>query len=147
MDEQVFRLAEMVSLAITAPTIILAVWAVYLFAGALFADQRPSLRWFACGICVGFFGATFDNLYWSIAWTSQFLGLESTKALFDHGVFANIPFRQTCGTIAAYCHIRAVFVGREDPRETVKGTKELNQVTVISLFVGCIGVLLMTWFR
>ena len=106
------KLAELISLGLTVPTILLSIWVVRLYwrpsLEAVRAERRTSVEWFAIGITIGFLGSSLDNLYWAIPWTASYLGYTGTNDLVEAGVFFNIPFRQLCGSIAAYCHIRSV---------------------------------------
>ena len=74
---------------------------------ALRAVQRDASQWFILGVAIGFAGSVFDNLYWGIAWLSNYLAWESWPQWFACGVYSNVVFRQTAGLVAAYCHIRS----------------------------------------
>ena len=72
-------------------------------------EPLESYQWLIIGVVIAFIGQGLDNLYWLLTWTSNYISSDGgfTRWLFDHGTLANIPFRQTCGIVAAYCHIHA----------------------------------------
>ena len=99
---------------LTIVTIFLAVavmlkWRLAAEEAAFKKTQLTSVQWLIIGIWVAFLGQTVDNLYWLIAWTSHHFSNHGTLTtwLFDNGIFFNIPFRQTLGIIAAYCHLKS----------------------------------------
>lgn len=106
--------AEVVSLWLTWPTIALG-FAVLLHWGPHVYQQVRDKRdlvhqdWLILGIAVSFFGSVFDNLYWGLAWSVDFIESDYREWWFRHGVYANIPFRQICGSYAAYCHLVAFY--------------------------------------
>ena len=83
---------EFISLVLTVPTILLSLWVVALFGP------------------IGFIGNFFDNIYWGIAWTVEFLNRDEPNDWFKYGVASNIPFRQLAGITAATCHIAAAIM-------------------------------------
>lgn len=106
------KAAELISNGMTVSTIILSSVVIYLWrksAQDLFVSRKKftSDNWFIVGVFLGFVAQFFDNLYWLLPWTAKYLGLEEADSLVEFGVFINIPIRQTLGSIAAYCHIRA----------------------------------------
>lgn len=141
--------AELLSLVLTAPTIILSVWVVALFYKlawtALIAKNKTSTQWFVLGIAAGFIGSVMDNLYWGVAWTASFLSIDVADTLFQFGVFSNIPFRQLAGTVAAYCHIRCSFA--LDSPESLWETKRLTKIVCYSIVIGIVGVSILAFFR
>lgn len=111
MTTEIQDLAELLSLWLTTPTIVLGVYVVVLwFHGAFEAARkrnRNATDWFMLGVAIGFVGGCVDNGYWGLAWMASYLELESTQVWFNYGVFSNIPFRQVPGVLAAYCHVRS----------------------------------------
>ncbi len=109
------KLFELISLAATPSTILMSLFVVACWLpSALRAHRAETVDargWFIVGVTVAFLGGSIDNLYWGIAWSSSFLELEVKEQLFGAGVYSNIPARQLAGTFAAYCHIRAAYVG------------------------------------
>lgn len=113
--------AEVLSLALTVPTILLALVVVFVWAKETIkafgipAKERTSAQWLIIGVAVSFIGMVLDNSYWGAAWTASFEEWGCTGSLFESGVFANIPFRQGTGIFAAYCHLRSYgkFVGKD----------------------------------
>lgn len=99
------------SLALTPPTIVVAIAVVFIFyksfQNALSANERTERHWLIAGVFIGFFGGVFDNAYWGIAWAADYLDHPSRDFWFANGVFSNLPFRQIATLAAAYCHIRA----------------------------------------
>lgn len=108
---EISNAAEAISLALTAPTLYLArrtiakFWRLAWGTLATPANQRTDYQWLILGIVVGFLGALLDNLYWGIAWTASYIDSPATAFWFEHGVFANVPFRQLAGIAAGYCHV------------------------------------------
>ena len=104
------KAAELISLALTVPTVLLGSLVVVIWGKssikALKARRKTATDWLILGIVVSFVGSSLDNIYWGIAWGSDLLGLKSGAAWFRNGVYTNIPFRQTAGIIAAFCHLR-----------------------------------------
>lgn len=108
------HMAEAISLALTPATITMSLVVVCLWRRAAvkyaFLPNKTAEQWFIVGVCAGFVGSVMDNLYWSIPWTASYLGLEAKGSLVDMGVFFNVPFRQTAGILAGYCHARSAFL-------------------------------------
>lgn len=130
------KAAELISLALTAPTVVLGAGVVILWGkkaiSYVFGDKTPHM-WITLGVAVSFSGEVFDNSYWGIAWTAHFINSPLWHPLFEFGAFSNIPFRQVAGIVAAYCHLRAYVESAEDPE---KGRATLNAATVITLGIG-----------
>jgi len=105
------HIAELISLGMTFPTIVLAAAVIYTWlpsARAAIKSDCPSAQdWFIVGVVAGFTGSLFDNLYWFLPWTAAYFGHESFAPLVECGVFFNIIFRQGLGICAAYCHLKA----------------------------------------
>jgi len=77
---------------------------------AVTSEQKlTSEQWLIIGVVVAFVGQTLDNVYWLVTWTAHYFDATSllTTTLFENGMLANIPFRQACGIVAAYCHVHA----------------------------------------
>lgn len=105
------HIAELISLGMTFPTIVLAAAVIYTWMPsarlAIKSNSTCAQDWFIVGVVAGFTGSLFDNLYWFLPWTAAFLGHESFTTLVEYGVFFNIVFRQGLGICAAYCHLKA----------------------------------------
>lgn len=106
--------AEMVSLALTFPTIALSIavvvaWLPGTTRGWTSANTNPerAQAWFMTGVCMAFVGSILDNTYWAVPWSMSFIGHPAEDSWMSHGVYFNIWFRQAAGTFAAYCHLRA----------------------------------------
>lgn len=144
------EVSELVSLALTVPTVVLGCIVVYLWfphaksdEGLMFDFKNfTAPQWFIAGVTIGFIGSVLDNLYWSIPWMSAFLGLGIKDQLMDAGVFFNIFFRQTCGIMAAYCHLMA---GRKSVQyfKGVTLSEVLRPRFVILLFTATAWVLIV----
>ena len=141
------RLAEMLSLSMTIPTVILAVSVVYLWLPAarkaILADNRNAQQWFILGVVAGFLGSTVDNLYWLFPWSASYISEQDIfQTLVNTGVYFNIIFRQGFGILAAYCHVRAA-ASTELPK-----VRLVNHLLVGSYALGIAYVALMTigWF-
>lgn len=106
--------AQLVSLALTLPTVALAAAVVRTY----YARMRVAVRhilgkeqvvsetdFLVTGIVIAFVGAILDNSFWFVAWTAAFVDLPIKDDLFAYGVWANIPFRQTMGIVAALFHL------------------------------------------
>ena len=119
------KAAELVSLGLTVPTIVLAGFVVILWgtsaAKAAVKEHRSATEWFILGVASGFAGSLCDNLYWAIPWSADFLGHESSDDLMMNGVYFNIFSRQMAGIFSAYCHVRAYFeyTGRKNGHRTL----------------------------
>lgn len=103
--------AELVSLVLTIPTVVLALSVVYMWLPAAreawHQETRTGHHWFVMGVTLGFVGSAIDNVYWFLPWTAAYLQSPYFETLTAKGVFFNIFFRQGLGIAAAYCHIRA----------------------------------------
>jgi len=139
--------AELISLVLTIPTLVFAVWVVVIFAPRHFnlkdvwkalktGEGVSDTQLLLAGICVGFIGAFVDNFYWGIAWGSDFLKRPETDFWFGNGVYPNIFFRQGAGVLAASLHIFAAI------RFSKKGQWGYLAVW-ISAAIGGIGLLLL----
>jgi hypothetical protein len=135
----IHHLAEMLSLVMTVPTVILAFAVVYLWLPAARAaantPERDANQWFILGVVGGFIGAAMDNLYWFLPWSASFVG--ETKAfeeLTSLGVYFNVIFRQGLGIFAAWCHIRAAEMS------SIKGVRFVNKLIVFSYVIGILYV-------
>lgn len=130
MNLSLQQIAELTSLALTVPTLILAIFVIKVWWPALNINPKNAHQWFIVGVVAGFTGSFFNNLYWLFPWTASFLGMEITNQLIMFGVYFNIFFRQSLGIFAAYCHIRAALI------ETEKPFSILNGILVLSYAIG-----------
>lgn len=113
---------ELLSLALTVPTLILSAWVAFIYGKesiAIYYRARRGIKLtgtqlLISGIAVGFAGSFFDNLYWGLAWLAEFTDSDYKNTLFGNGVYSNVPFRQTAGIVAAGLHLAASYrVGRQ----------------------------------
>ena len=106
------KTAELISNGLAIPTILMSLCVVFIWLKPAFHSLKnrridSTEEWFIVGVFLGFIGETLDNIYWTIAWTFQYLEMPSAEHWMAHGVLANIPFRQFLGIVAAYCHVRS----------------------------------------
>lgn len=147
--------AEIISIALTLPTVFLSAWVVLIFFGQAQSALResPALRkpvgWFAMGITVGFAGSVLDNIYWGVAWSACYVECYWLQSvLFKYGVFSNVPFRQVAGIMAAYFHLRcAMALPTHNDRESWKEIIRLINVLVVSCILGAVFVTILTFGR
>jgi len=108
-----YEIAELISLGLTVPTVVLALAVVAAWGPASIrafkrgAANRRGEDWFILGVVSGFIGATMDNIYWAFPWTATFLEHRLGHELTMLGVFFNIVSRQGLGIVAAFCHMKA----------------------------------------
>lgn len=99
----------------------------------MLARRKTAMGWFAIGVFFSFAGQAIDNSYWYQAWRLFFSHSPETKWWFDNGVYPNILFRQACGIIGAYCHIRGfVALAYADKAMRKKSVMQLHMAVVIS---------------
>jgi len=105
------EIAELISVILTTPTIILSAVVVFLWGPKSIQifkrGPQDAAEWFIIGVAIGFLGETLDNMYWNIPWSLDFIRHSKADDFFEHGVIANIPFRQILGSVAAFCHIKS----------------------------------------
>jgi hypothetical protein len=132
MDLQ--NIAELISLGLTFPTVILAFAVVYMWLPsarkAWLSASKTGQDWFVMGVAIGFIGAALDNIYWFMPWTASYISDPAFQTLTNAGVFFNIFFRQGLGILAAYCHLRAAEVSSAKPLKVV------NALLIASHLVG-----------
>jgi hypothetical protein len=128
------EIAELTSLGMTLPTVILGIAVVYMWFPSAREAWKKSPKaahdWFIMGVVAGFIGAVLDNLYWFMPWTASFLDHPLFGALTNAGVFFNIFFRQGLGIIAAWCHLKAAEASDKS------GLKFLNRLLCVSNVLG-----------
>ena len=128
------QIAELLSLGLTFPTVILAGAVVYMWfpsaREALLKETRSGQDWFVMGVAIGFVGAMLDNIYWFIPWTASYIGHPAFVDLTNAGVFFNVFMRQGLGILAAYCHLKAAELTSR------KRLKFVNSLLIASNFVG-----------
>ena len=137
--------AELISLGLTWPTILMGLGVLWHWGGEAFRawskphQERTPTDWLILGVGVGFLGGVLDNAYWGIAWSSSFLEHESQGILFSSGVYFNIPFRQIAGLYAGYCHLESYFVNKK------QGKDRLKNAWVFSALLAFIYVVALLW--
>lgn len=142
MSTNLQNFAELTSLALTFPTVVLAFAVIYMWLPsarhAWQKTEKSGKDWFVIGVAVGFVGAALDNIYWFLPWTAAYLGDPAFQSLTTLGVFFNIFFRQGLGICAAYCHLRAAEESSEKPMRL------LNALLISSHLIGLGYVMLLT---
>jgi hypothetical protein len=144
---------EFISLWLTWPTVILGLGVVFhWFREAIKAlctsvALRSRSQWLLLGIFLGFAGSDGDNIYWCVAWSAEYLGLESKTALFKTGCWPNIFLRQLAGIFAAYCHMRAYYEGMKDERKRLAGLRKLHLLSLFSFALGGVYALVLYLLR
>ena len=139
------NVAELISLGLTVPTVILSAYVVVLFfpiaVYAMAERNKKQAEWLILGITIGFMGSIVDNVYWAVAWSASYLDLDCKDFLFTHGVYSNIPFRQLAGVMAAILHCMADTSSAAVVK--LKRFKNLKAVLIASVILACvfIGVL------
>ena len=135
------HVAELLSLGMTFPTVVLAGSVIYMwFPSARKAWQKENKNgqdWFVMGVAIGFVGAMLDNIYWFMPWTAAYIGHPSFTDLTNAGVFFNVFFRQGLGIAAAYCHLKAAELTSR------KRIKFVNSLLIASNFAGVAYALLL----
>ena len=116
---------DVVSGGLTVLTILLGIavlkhWGTAAKKAVVSERKLTSEQWLILGVVIAFVGQTLDNMYWLVTWTAHYFDATSelTTTLFDNGMLANIPFRQACGIVAAYCHVHAAVM--VDKAKTVR---------------------------
>lgn len=144
--------AETTSLALTFPTVALAIYVLILWGPPAFdvikkliasPDTVSPTDWFVLGVAVGFQGSILDNLYWFVAWSVDFVNGAPSEGLIAAGVYFNIPSRQMAGMLAAYCHVRSAVAteGRGVKLQT------LHSVLIWSTVAGLVYIHLLLTLR
>lgn len=124
MIEIIQDVAELVSLSWTPPTMIMSALVIWLWGKeawvAFRKKQKTPHDWLILGVTIGFIGQFVDNGYWGAAWQESFLEHAAKEWLFEFGVFSNVPARQFCGFVAAYCHARGAYQVRQEEHKANK---------------------------
>lgn len=110
MDWEVIRdCGSILSLFMTWPLLVAAGYVLYIWgyasATVIPKKQKTQVEWLIIGISIGFVSTILDNVYWTIAWSADFIDHPEAQQIVLNGVIANIFFRQLLGIMAAVCHI------------------------------------------
>ena len=113
------HIAEAVSLSLYFPgawgaLLVICIWGRVLWKRWLLIPRDR--RHMMCGVWVSFLGTLLDGTYWQIPWSMSYIESPKADPWFENGVFANIPFRQTCDIIASWLHLRAFQLADETSR-------------------------------
>ena len=130
MPDSPQHIAELISLGMTIPTLVLSGAVVYFWASAVKRKPKTANDWFITGVVFGFIGSFLDNSYWFLPWTASFLEFDGYIELVKVGVFFNIFFRQGLGIFAAYCHLKAAELNSS------RSMRFLNTMLVTSSLAG-----------
>ena len=85
---------ELISLVLTAPTLVLAILVVHLWGRPALSAWRETGElgdrgWLLLGVTLGFAGSIGDNAYWGATWTLSFLDHPDADAWFRWGCVPN----------------------------------------------------------
>ncbi len=135
------NLTQLISLGMIFPSLILAIVVVYTWLPSLISTYKTSNPlahdWFFVGVVFGFLGVIVDNIFWIIPWASAYLQDLGLYTLVPYGVTYNIIFRQFCGVIAAYCHLKAAEITSNSK------IKYLNNLLIYSNLFGVFYILFL----
>lgn len=107
------NVVTLLSLFLTPLLVIASGAVVYLlwhpFLKAWKETNRNYVEWMIIGIVINFLGTIFDNAWWFLAWSYQYIDPSSTQKefFFHYGVYSNTIFRQMFGIVGAMCHVYA----------------------------------------
>jgi len=141
-----FSAAELISIGLTVPTIVLASYVIILWGPeALTIARKRGMDWsdatatdfFIVGVACGFMGQALDNLFWQVAWHTKYLEMEIQPTVFQWGAVANIFSRQLLGIAAAYCHIKSYAL------HSKKAIRSLSLVAIAATVMGCANMLIL----
>lgn len=128
------HLAELISLGVTVPAMYFSMLVVLHWRKEAFKaiDSRylDSTQWFIVGVVISFLGGFLDQGYWTIPWSLKFLNSDLADFFFYNGVYANIIFRQTFDLVAAYCHVKSIYLVMNVPN------RKLTRHFIISTLLG-----------
>ena len=141
------KIAELVSLFLTVPTVILAATVVFVWhksaIRSLMHKPRTGTDWLIMGVAISFIGSLVDNLFWGIVWTAAFLESDKTIDLFNVGVFFNIFFRQLAGICAGFCHIKSATTSAP----LSKLTRVISLVSIGNIFMGVLFTVCLLYIK
>lgn len=134
MTEDIRKIAELISLILTVPCVVLAVGVIVMWGkDAIEASrkkEKTAAQWFILGVAVSFIGTALDNMYWTIPWTYHFVGSPKSEFWIVWGPLFNIFFRQLCGILAGYCHIKSAILHGAGNKSII------NTLIKVSLIIG-----------
>lgn len=139
-----YEFMTLLSLSLTPGTIISAFLVASIFwhpfVKSLNDKERTNVGWMIIGVEINFVGGMFDNLWWGIAWSGDFVnsGSELREYFFTYGVYSNVFFRQACGLIGAFCHLNSGFSSNKS---------FIKKTAYISAFLGIGWVLALFYLR
>ena len=142
------HVAELISMFLTFPTIILAGVVVFLWGPKALVSfhikDKDASDWFIMGVAIGFVGQVLDNLYWAIPWSLSYVASPLFEDFTNAGVYFNIFSRQSCGVVAAYCHIKSYISHQEASGNVNDLTKK---ATIFSVLLGILYTFLLILCR
>lgn len=124
MNNALQDIAGVVSLFLTIPFLLIAWRTIARFGPkalqALKESNKTHGGWIFLGIASGFLGNYFDNLYWAIPWSLNYVESPNAQPWFQAGSIPNVFFRQSLGIFSAYCHLRSLAaVSRETEQNEI----------------------------
>lgn len=148
--------ATLISLGLTWPgmaiaCLVLARWHKKYIEYCFIRQKTPSMM-LIVGIYIAFFGSVWDNGWWGIAWSLDFIDPGHGKIhywrnfFFHYGVFPNVVFRQSALFLAGLLHVSSNDLSRRiegKPPSKVKG----QTVAWVSICVGILYVFAMLYAR
>lgn len=136
-----YDVAEFISLWLTTPQMIGCAAVVFLW---IRPATRKTAQWITIGVFFSHLGKFGDGGYWGVAWSADYMRWETKDWWFSHGVFSNIFFRQACGIISPYSHLRSLAEMSPDSTSLVK---KLNQATIAAFLIGFLVAIAMLMLR
>ena len=149
--DSILKNGESISLSLGIPVLVFCLLVVIEWRKSFFdiIKKYPNCWtaacWFTVGVTIGFSGEFLDNLFWHIAWTLSYIDSPYKDPVFNMGVLPNIPFRQLCSLLAAYCHVRSAIVFF-DVEQNSRRISKLNLMMVYSVLAGVVYTAALTMF-
>lgn len=139
------EIAALISLSLTLPTVIFAIAVIFIWGKealkVIKSGPRNPMEWLICGVVIAFVGSIVDNLYWGFVWSHVYLNDgEINTTIANVGITMNIVFRQACGIVAAYCHLKSY-------TELKKDSSLNNHLWISSSIIGVVYVMLLSLFK
>lgn len=111
---------EFISLCLTGPLLCGCAFVFWAWGRGGFenlrAEEKTSEGYLIEGVATSFFSKAADSAFWFIPWAALFWGWDVAAKIFMVGCIPNILFRQGLGFRAAYCHVKASAIKKDDYR-------------------------------
>lgn len=132
----------LISLFLTPILLVAAIVVVgilkHSFSKAINTPEKTPMEWMIIGIVISFVGSIFDNIWWFLAWSYEYIDPSGAEKefFFHYGVYSNTLFRQIFGIVGALCHIYAGSKQGTRWRKTILFTgSALGIIQVIALIL------------